>query len=81
MPFKFGIPYIVGKKLLAIVHFWRISKRKLSHMSSKGILISIVVLHFWEKYKENLNNSMNIWILNDPQNVGTHFFMWCCNVH
>ena len=46
MPFKFGIPYIVGKKLLAIVHFWRISKRKLSHMSSKGILISIVVLHF-----------------------------------
>ena len=46
MPLKFGIPYFVVKKLLAIVRFWRKSKKKLSHMSSKGVSISIVVLHF-----------------------------------
>ena len=41
-------------------------------MSSKGIPISIAVLHFRVKSDKNLNNSMNIWILNNPQNMGTH---------
>ena len=56
-----------------------INKRKLSHISSKGLPISIVVLHSrvtsdmnTDESAMSLNNSMNIRILNDPQNVGTH---------
>ena len=57
------------------------SRRYQRHLSPKwrrdcATHLSIVVLHFWVKYKENLNNSINIWILNNPQNVGTHL-NWC----
>ena len=51
----------------AIVRFWAINKRKLSHISSKGAQISIAVLHSRVKSDENsdglamsLNNSMNL---------------------
>ena len=49
------------------------------HTSSKGIPISIAVLHLRVKSDEsptdlemNLNNNMNLWLLHDPRNVGTH---------
>ena len=48
-------------------------------MSSKGVPISIAVLHFQVKSDEsstdsemNLHNSMKIWILNNPRIMGTH---------
>ena len=51
----------------AIVRFWTINKRKLSHVSSKGVPISIAVFYLRVKSDENptdsqmnLNNSMNI---------------------
>ena len=68
---------LIGIK--AAVRFSALNKRKVSHISSKGAPISIAVLHSRVKSDENnddsamnLNNSMNIWILNDPRNVGTH---------
>lgn len=73
------IPCFVVRKLKAnffgieaIVGFWTINKRKLSLMSSKGIPICIAVFHFHVKSDENLNNSMNTWILNDSWNKVTH---------
>ena len=51
----------------AIVRFWAINKRKLSHMSSEGVPIYIAVFYLRVKSDENpadsqmnVNNSMNI---------------------
>ena len=71
MAFKFRIPCFVIKKSKANFFgieaiFFAIDK-KLLHMSSKGVPISIAVLNFRGKSDENptdsemnLNNSMNI---------------------
>ena len=57
---------------------WEMKKTN-SHISLEGHPIFIRGLHSWlrsdkntEELWMNLNNSMNIWILNNPQNAGTH---------
>ena len=67
----------------AIVHSSMMNKRKLSHILSKGLPISVAVVHSrvksyvksdvnTEESAISLNNSVNISILKDLPNVGTY---------